>query len=148
MWILPHLEARSRSMKESEVREPSWSSPGCRSQRATSNWASTEELRVIGDLVYRTWKTVVEYEGEQHQGDRSQYSSDIERYELFRDHDMSYVQVTKERLGRPRDSCSGRAHLRRNGYDGPAPIFGERWRLLFGSLYSAVGPRDHGRVAG
>ena len=61
---------------------------------------------------------------------------------------VSYVQVTKERLGKPRELVlKVDRTLRRNGYDGPAPLFGERWRLLFGSLYTAVGPRDHRRVA-
>jgi hypothetical protein len=60
-----------------------------------------EDVRAIGDLVYRKWHTVVKYEGVQHQDDRVQYTSDIDRYELFRDHNVSYVQVTKERLGKP-----------------------------------------------
>ena len=98
---------------------------------------------MFGDLVYRRWKTVVEYEGDQHQEDRSQYSIDIDRYALFRDHDVSYVQVTKERLDGPRTMVLAvDKALRRNGYDGPPPNFGERWRLLFCSLYVAVGPRD------
>ena len=59
------------------------------------------------------------------------------------------VQVTKEHLTNPRrvvlrvDKA-----LRPQRFDGPAPVFEQRWRQLFGSLYSAVGPRDHQRVAG
>jgi hypothetical protein len=148
MWILPHLDGRSRSLKESEVRAiltfAGLPRPQCNVELGLS-----EDVRVIGDLVYRRWKTVVEYEGEQHQDDRAQYSDDIDRYELFRDHDTSYVQVTKERIGRPRDVVLKVDRvLRRNGYDGPAPVFGEGWRLLFGSLYVAVGPRDHAKAAG
>jgi hypothetical protein len=147
MWILPHLDPRSRSLKESEVRGilefAGLPRPECNVELGLS-----EDVRVIGDLVYRRWRTVVEYEGDQHQDDRDQYSSDIDRYELFRDHDVSYVQATKERLGKPRELVLKVDHaLRRHGYDGAAPLFGERWRQLFGSLYSAVGPRDHQRVA-
>jgi hypothetical protein len=143
-----HLDPSSRSLKESEVRGilefAGLPRPDCNVELGLS-----EDVRVIGDLVYRRWRTVVEYEGEQHQDDRDQYSSDIDRYELFRDHDVSYVQVTKERLGKPRELVLKVDHaLRRKGYDGAAPLFGERWRQLFGSLYSAVGPRDHQRVAG
>ena len=38
--------------------------------------------------------------------------------------------------------------LCQNGYDGPPPLFGHRWELLFRSLRQAVGPRDRpGREA-
>jgi hypothetical protein len=147
MWILPHLDPSSRSLKESEVRGilefAGLPRPECNVELGLA-----EDVRVIGDLVYRKWRTMVKYEGGQHQDDRDQYSTDIDRYELFREHEVSYVQVTKERLGKPRELVLKIDRtLRRNGYDGPAPLFGERWRQLFGSLYSAVGPRDHQRVA-
>jgi hypothetical protein len=148
MWIMPHLDERSRSVKESEVRSV-LAFAGLPVPEPNQELGLSEEVRVIGDLVYRKWRTVVEYEGEQHQDDRDQYSSDIDRYELFRGHDISYVQVTKERLGKPREMVLNVDRtLRRNGYDGPPPLFGERWRQLFGSLSSAVGPRDHKSVAG
>jgi hypothetical protein len=149
MWILPHLDAGSRSLKESEVRAlvefAGLPRPECNQELGVS-----EEVRVVGDLVFRKWDTIVEYEGEQHQDERDQYTSDIDRYELFRDHGKAYVQVTKERLRKPRDLVLRiDATLRRKGYDGPPPVFGERWGQLFGSLYSAVGPRDFPRdVAG
>jgi hypothetical protein len=148
MWILPHLDPRSRSMKETELRAiltfAGLPRPECNAELGIS-----EAQRLFGDLVYREWRTIVEYEGEQHQDDRAQYSSDIDRYELLRDHDRSYVLVTKERLANPRAVVlQVDRTLRRNGYDGPAPVFGERWKQLFGSLSIAVGPREYPRAAG
>ena len=103
-----------------------------------------EEVRVVGDLVYPQWLTVVEYEGTQHQEERGQYTNDIDRYAVMRDHHRSYVQVTKEHMHSPRKIVL-RVHktLRLNGYDGPAPLFGFRWEQLFRSLREAVGPRDY-----
>ena len=102
-----------------------------------------EDIRVVGDLVYRQWGTLVEYEGTQHQEDRGQYTSDIDRYALLRDHNRSYVQVTKEHMASPRKVVLRvDKALRRNGYDGPPPAFGQRWEQLFGSLRAAVGPRE------
>ena len=68
-----------------------------------------------------------------------------------------YVQVTKEHMAQPEErGPQGRQALRRNGYDGPPPLFGQRWEQLFRSLRAAVGPgsgrtraltRTTGRVA-
>lgn len=148
MWVLPHLEPRSRSLKESETRAV-LEFAGLPRPESNAELGIDEELKVFGDLVYRLWKAVVEYEGDHHQLDRAQYTDDIGRYALFREHDVDYVQVTKESLDRPRPMVLEVYRvLRGNGYDGPPPVFGDRWRLLFGSLYNAVGPRDFPQVAG
>jgi hypothetical protein len=142
MWVLPHLEPRSRSLKESETRSV-LEFAGLPRPESNAELGLDEDLRLFGDLVYRQWKFVVEYEGDHHQHDRAQYSVDIDRYALFRSHGVAYVQVTKEKLDRPRTvALDVYAVLCRNGYGGPPPQFGEKWRLLFGSLYVAVGPRD------
>jgi hypothetical protein len=148
MWVLPYLEPRSRSLKESETRSL-LEFAGLPRPETNTELGLEPEVKLLGDLVFRGWKTVVVYEGDQHQVDRDQYSSDIDRYALFRRHGVSYVQVTKERLKHPRRVVL-EVHevLRRNGYDGPPPKFGERWVLLFGALYTAVGPRDFPQVAG
>jgi hypothetical protein len=148
LWVPPYLEPRSRSMKESETRSV-LEFAGLPRPESNAELGLEENIKVYGDLVYRRWKTVVEYEGDHHQEDRAQYSIDIGRYALFRAHQVSYVQVTKERLDQPRRVVlEVHTVLLRNGYDGPPPQFGERWRLLFGSLYTAVGPRDFPQVAG
>ena len=98
---------------------------------------------MIVDLRYERWGLVVEYEGSQHQEDRSQYVVDIGRYAWMRRHHVPYVQVTKEKLRHPR-TLAGEVYsaLVALGYDGPPPEFGDRWLLLFGSISNALGPRQ------
>ena len=85
-----------------------------------------------GDLVYRRWRLLVEYEGRQHAEDPWQFASDIDRYARWRGDGWEYIQVTQSRLGSPR-TLVGRVHrvLVDRGYDGPAPNFGVRWESLF-----------------
>jgi hypothetical protein len=148
MWVLPHLDPRSASLKESETRSV-LEFAGLPRPESNVELGLDEHVKLFGDLVYRRWKFVVEYEGEHHQEDRAQYSVDLDRYAMFRDHGVAYAQVTKEKLNRPRAlALEVYAGLRRNGYDGPPPHFGEKWRLLFGSLYVAVGPRDLALASG
>lgn len=101
---------------------------------------------VIGDLLYRDQRLVVEYEGTHHQDTRARYVKDIDRYAAMRDAGYAYLQVTDERLARPRQMVAlvHRA-LVRGGYDGPDPAFGEPWRTLFARLKHLVGPRDPGQ---
>ena len=149
VWILEHLDARSRSLKESELRAI-LEFAGLPRARANVPIDVREEVEVIPDLVYRRWKTVIEYEGAQHQQDRDVYNKDIDRYALMRAADTNYVQVTKERLRRPR-ILVGEVYraLLRGGYDGPPPGFGQDWELLFAKLSVAVGPRpDRYRSSG
>jgi hypothetical protein len=143
MWVEPYLDHRARSLKESETRSI-LEFAGLPRPESNVELGLEPELRVVGDLVYRQWRTLVEYEGTQHQEDRTQYTGDIDRYAALRDHDRSYVQVTKEHLARPRSVVlKVDKALRKNGYDGPPPAFGQRWDQLFRSLRAAVGPRDH-----
>jgi hypothetical protein len=142
MWVEPFLDPRARSLKESETRSI-LEFAGLPRPESNVELGLDEDIRVVGDLVYREWGTVVEYEGTQHQQDREQYTSDIDRYAVLREHGRSYVQVTKEHLANPRNVARRvDAALRRNGYDGAPPVFGPRWDQLFGSLRSAVGPRE------
>jgi hypothetical protein len=98
---------------------------------------------VIGDLLYRPWGLVVEYEGEHHQTERLQYSSDIDRFEVLRRNDVPYLQVTHERLAQPRKLVLAvHRELVSLGYDGSVPVFGERWRSLFRPIREVVGSRD------
>jgi len=140
IWVLDHLDGRSRSIRESET-------------RAVLEFAGlpkpeinavvvAEPVTVIGDLVFRRWRTVVEYEGVQHQENRHQYHSDLYRYGLMRAAGLQYVQVTNERLARPR-VLVGEVYrtLLAGGYDGPAPTFGVQWELLFRGISVAVGPK-------
>lgn len=141
LWVLDHLDAASRSLKESETRALLASSGLCVPETNVPLQIS-ESLTVIGDLVYPRWRTVIEYEGRHHQEDRSQYSSDIDRYALLRAENIAYLQVTQEKLDRPR-TLVGEAYrlLLSRGYDGPQPEFGERWKQQFGPLSHVLGSR-------
>ena len=102
----------------------------------------------IADLLYRQWRTAIEYEGRHHQADRRQYVHDLDRYELFRGRDVAYVQVTDERLRHPqRVVRTVHRTLVHQGYDGPEPRFGDRWRTLFMSVAAVLGERPHWRGA-
>jgi hypothetical protein len=137
IWILEHLDGRARSLPESEVRALLVST-GLPAPEL--NVAVDDEGRVICDLVYRRWRTVVEHEGSHHQEDRQQYNLDIGRYAWMRRQDVEYVQSTHEKLGNPR-SLVGEVYvtLRRRGYDGPPPVFGERWHRLFMRVSEVIG---------
>jgi len=147
LWILEHLDGRSRSLKESETRDVR-AFAGLPTPESNALLDLDDGPPAIGDLVYRPWGLVVEYEGRHHQEDRSRFTSDIDRYARFRASQVPYLQVTQERLDQPRMLVGDvfRA-LRQLGYDGPAPQLGERWRLLFARVSVAVGPRDHRRHA-
>ena len=86
---------------------------------------SLGEVVVHGDLWFPAYRCVGEYEGEQHQLDRGQYVSDIDRYALYQRHDVHLVQLTKETLGHPR-ALVRRVHdaLVLRGYAGPPPSSG------------------------
>lgn len=133
--VLPHLEAGSRSLKESETRAVLVFSglPKPEVNRDVRN--ARGELLGYGDLVYLLWKLLVEYEGRQHLTDLSQWNSDIDRYRGFRDEGWRYVQVTNEKLDTPKKLVSEvYGQLVRGGYDGPAPTFGPRWSSLFDAI--------------
>jgi hypothetical protein len=56
-----------------------------------------ERPRRFGDLVFREWGVVAEYEGSHHQVDRETYVSDIARFEQLAG-DWRFVRVAKEHL--------------------------------------------------
>ena len=141
LWILEHLDPRSRSLKESETRSV-LSFAGLPVPETNAETLLDDGVVVAGDLAYRNLGLFIEYEGTHHQEDRAQYATDIARYAAIRRASLDYVQVTKEKLRRPRTLVL-EVHRRmlERGYDGPPPVFAERWRLLFASTTVAVGPR-------
>ncbi|WP_345457363.1 hypothetical protein [Nocardioides marinquilinus] len=145
IWLLEHLDGRSRSLPESEVRAMLVFA-GLPAPEVNVNLAVGPGLVVQGDLLYRALRLLVEYEGAHHQEDRDQYAIDIDRYADVRRAGLEYVQVTREKARIPKRAVE-EIHDRmvELGYDGPAPEFGDRWRSLFGSVAAAVGPR-HTRI--
>lgn len=144
-FVLEHLNGKSRSLKESELRAVL---EGVGLPRAEVNVTvdRTRELGWIVDLWYALWRVAVEYEGSHHQEDRAQYNSDIDRYAAIRRLDLRYVQVTKEKLARPA-SLVGEVfrELVANGYAGPPPTFGAHWDRLFVRLTKLVRTRSRHR---
>lgn len=141
LWLLDHLHADSRSLMESETGAVLMFA-GLPAPEFNVPLDVGPDARLIGDLVYRRWRVAVEYEGAHHQVDREQYVADLGRYALMRAADVAYVQVTHEKLKHAR-TLVGEVHrlLVARGYDGPPPLLGERWRLLFSRVSVAVGPR-------
>jgi len=140
LWVLEHLDPASRSLPESECRAI-LSFAGLPIGEVNRR-LTIDDAHLIGDLVFEQWRTVVEYEGAHHQADRAQYASDIDRYAVMRGHDIAYVQVTKEKLKRPR-LVTREVHreLVTRGYDGPPPDFGHHWHQLFERITDVIGPR-------
>jgi hypothetical protein len=147
LWLLDHLDPRCRSLKESETKAV-LRFAGLPDPEVNTSVDVGTEATVIGDLVYRDYGMLVEYEGIQHQEDRAQYRRDLDRHELLRDHAQRCVQITHEHLNTPRVAV-GRVYrgLLKAGDDGPPPKFGDHWRLLFLPISAAVGPRDFGKVS-
>ena len=84
------------------------------------------------DLVYLEFRVLIEYEGDQHRGDKRQWNRDIDRYEDFTRQGFVIIRITAERARYPRlvvrlvDEA-----LRAGGYRGPEPAFDQRWMRLF-----------------
>lgn len=147
LWVLDHLDGDSRSLPESEMRAL-LAFAGLPAGEANRE-VVLDGVTVIGDLVLGQWRTFIEYEGQQHQRERGLYLSDIDRYALLRRHRLHYVQVTKEKLARPR-SFVGDVHreLVAAGYDGEPPTFGQQWHQLFTRITDVLGPRRLRRTGG
>jgi hypothetical protein len=141
IWMLPFLDERSRSLKESETRALIvFAGLPAPEVNATREFHGS---RVVLDLWLPPWGLAVEYEGQHHQEERGQYTSDIDRYALLRRNGVPYVQVTKEKLARPRAVVREvHGELVALRYEGPAPEFGERWRQLFRPIREILGSRS------
>jgi len=141
VFVLDHLDGRSRSVKESETRAILCAS-GLPVPEPNHPVDLGEDATALGDLVYVDQGLVVEFEGGHHQEDRTQYVADIERYALFRDHGVPYLQVTRESLDRPR-TLVGTVYrkLVSLGYRGPVPEFGEAWNALYRPVRDLLPPR-------
>jgi hypothetical protein len=141
LYVLERLDARSRSLKESETRAILDASglPPCKVNHRID---LGDDATAIADLVYVAQGLAVEYQGGHHQQVRAQYVADLERFSLFRDHGVPYVEVTHESLGRPQTLVGTVFRkLVDLGYDGPPPEFGERWRNLFRPVRELLPPR-------
>jgi hypothetical protein len=138
--LLPWMDGRAASLPESRLRcllvAAGLPSPEV---NADVHDASGRFL-ARGDLVYRWWRLVVEFEGRQHALDAQQFQRDLHRYRGLREDSWDYVQVTSSMLAHPRTTVLliHRA-LVRAGYDGPPPTFGARWEAMLAAPLVQLG---------
>ena len=146
--VIPYLDGRSRSPKESETRCLLVFGGLPKPEVNARIFDSSGAFIAIGDLVYRRWRLLIEDEGRQHAESVRQFARDIERYGEVREDGWSYLQVTQQHLERPK-AWVLRVHsmLVRHGYDGPAPIFGARWSSLFAPVKGPRSLTEHRRSA-
>lgn len=130
-YVLPFLDDRCRSMAEAELLAYVVFS-GLPMPDVNVAIEVAPGIELTPDLRFAQYEQVVEYEGGQHQDDRAQYVADIDRYALYRRHDVPYELITKERMRSPKVTVRlvHRALVAR-GYDGPPPEFGEQWDSVF-----------------
>lgn len=60
------------------------------------------------DLVYRTWRVIVEYDGDQHRTDTRQFDRDVRRLERFAAHGWTVVRITGRAFFGDRATSIGR----------------------------------------
>lgn len=138
--VLPWLDGRSRSPKESELRILV---RACGLPELEVNVPVFDEFGrevAIVDQLFRRWQLALEYEGRQHAEDARQFARDIGRYADLRRLGVDYLQLTAAMLASPR-AAMVQVHRRLvdRGYDGPAPAFGPDWFALFSPL-TVTGP--------
>lgn len=133
--VLPWLDARSRSPKESELRAYVVAAGLPRPEVNVEIHGFNGEFLGIVDLLFRRWRLALEYEGRQHAESMVQFQRDIRRYGGFRDNEVAYLQITAAMTPQPVAAVQ-RIHsaLMRQGFDGPPPSFGPRWGALFGRV--------------
>lgn len=86
------------------------------------------------DLLLWAYRTVIEYEGDQHRTDRAQWNRDIRRQEQIVRDGSRLVRVTAERMRSPRAVVlTVYDAMVEGGYRGPAPVFTAEWHRLFAS---------------
>ncbi|WP_293787803.1 hypothetical protein [uncultured Aeromicrobium sp.] len=139
--VVPWLDGRSASPKESEVRTRLVFA-GLPCPEPNAPVYDGDRLVGIVDLLYRAWWLALEYEGRQHALDTTQFGRDIERYFEFRALSLAYLQITASMVARPRALVTRVHHLLlERGDDGPAPVFGDRWASLFRLVRGATRQR-------
>lgn len=85
-----------------------------------------------GDMVYRRWRVVVEYDGKHHLRDAATWQRDLRRREAFEAAGWTYIVITDADMAVPA-SVPSRVHraLHANGYRGPAPVLSSEWSRWF-----------------
>jgi len=72
---------------------------------------SVEAKIATGDLVYRLWRVLVEYDGGQHREDEEQYNWDIDRLDAIMESGWRVVRINKSHVGRRRATAIRRVEI-------------------------------------
>ncbi|MEY2849167.1 MAG: hypothetical protein RI885_1834 [Actinomycetota bacterium] len=74
----------------------------------------------FGDLVYRRWKVIVEYDGEQHRLDETQYLRDVDRLHALAEAGWTVIRLNKSHLADGSQEATSRVRraLRAAGWRG------------------------------
>lgn len=85
-----------------------------------------------GDLVYRAYRVIVEYDGWHHERDAWQRQKDHLRRERLEAAGWTVIVITAHDMKNP-TGIARRVHraLVANGYRGPAPVMSDTWRRWF-----------------
>lgn len=90
-----------------------------------------ERLATV-DQLHAEQRVILEYEGQQHRTDRSQWNTDIGRYDRLTQLGYRVIRVTIERLRDPQRLVNEiYAALRERGWRGAPPRFSPLWQLWF-----------------
>ncbi|WP_229054047.1 DUF559 domain-containing protein [Aeromicrobium sp. Leaf350] len=85
-----------------------------------------------GDLVYRRWKVIVEYDGRHHLTDLRTWVHDLRRRELLEAAGWTVIVITASDLRTPATVPSRvYAALVAHGYRGPSPVMSSQWLRWF-----------------
>lgn len=142
--VLPWLDERSRSPKESELRAYVVAAGLPQPEVNVDVLGFEGQFLGIADLWFRRWRLALEYEGRQHAETTRQFQRDIDRYAGYRENEVAYLQFTASMTPQPTRAVQRVFEaLVRQGFDGPPPVFGPRW----GALFQAVPVPVSGRKA-
>jgi very-short-patch-repair endonuclease len=130
--IAPHVRERVDSVMETDLR---LLLRFARLPEPEVNGVITDAFGAFlarGDLVFRRWRVVVEYDGWHHERDARQRQKDHLRRERLEADGWRVIVVTSEDMRRP-SAIVARVHaaLTLAGYTGPTPVMSDSWRRWF-----------------
>ncbi len=130
--VSPYVRARVESVMETDVRLLLQFARLPTPELNANLSDSDGDFLARGDLVYREYWVIVEYDGWQHERDAQQRQRDHLRRERLESNGWRVIVVTIEDMRSP-STVVVRVHraLVQSGYHGPAPVMSESWRRWF-----------------
>jgi len=135
--IAPHIRKGVESVAETDLRLLLRFGRLPESEVNTNIWNQAGEFVARGDLPYREFKVLVEYDGWQHERDAQQRQHDHLRRERLEALGWRVIVVTVEDMKDPSEIVTRvyRALVDR-GYAGPPPVLSDSWRRWFVSSFA------------